>query len=162
MLVWLHQPYPLILILSWSFVGQAVSPVMVFRNMATERKFRAHPQSAPGDFYVVNGECINCGAPHAVAPDLIGWADSGDSHCIWKKQPEDARRIRTGLRRIRCVRNLRLSICRHRSDDYFPHRIGVLATIRRATLGSKAHPIAGAFDNHDRSQGAFDYDSTLF
>src|SRR5579884_1416133 len=53
------------------------------------RRFKSHPQSAPGDFYVVNGECITCGAPHAVAPDLIGWATgSGDPHCIWKKQPE--------------------------------------------------------------------------
>jgi hypothetical protein len=53
------------------------------------RTFKSHPQSAPGDFYVVNGECISCGAPHAVAPDLIGWAaDSEYEHCIWKKQPE--------------------------------------------------------------------------
>lgn len=31
------------------------------------------------------------GAPHAVAPDLIGWAQVGSGepdHCIWKKQPE--------------------------------------------------------------------------
>jgi hypothetical protein len=53
-----------------------------------ERKLRAHPKSAPGDFYVVNEECICCGAPHAVAPDLIGWADANKNHCIWKKQPE--------------------------------------------------------------------------
>jgi hypothetical protein len=57
--------------------------------MDSGRKFKAHPQSAPGDFYVVNGECVTCGAPHAVAPDLIGWATGpGYSHCIWKKQPE--------------------------------------------------------------------------
>lgn len=53
------------------------------------RKFESHPQSAPGDFYVINGECFNCGAPHVAAPDLIGWAtDSEYGHCIWKKQPE--------------------------------------------------------------------------
>ena len=55
------------------------------------RKQEGHPQSAPGDFYVVNDVCISCGAPEAVAPDLIGWADVGEaepSHCIWKKQPE--------------------------------------------------------------------------
>jgi hypothetical protein len=56
--------------------------------MATGRRFEAHPQSAPGDFYVVNHECVCCGAPHVVAPDLIGWADPELSHCIWKKQPE--------------------------------------------------------------------------
>lgn len=53
-----------------------------------ERKFRPHPDSAPGEFYVVNGECLSCGAPHAVAPDLIGWADPNKDQCIWKKQPE--------------------------------------------------------------------------
>jgi hypothetical protein len=57
--------------------------------MATLRRFKAHPQSAPGDFYVVNDECITCGAPHAVAPDLIGWAKNVEyEHCIWKKQPQ--------------------------------------------------------------------------
>ena len=54
-------------------------------------RYRPHPQSAPGDFYVVNGECLSCGAPHAVAPDLIGWAD--DSHGLWKKQPESQAEI---------------------------------------------------------------------
>ena len=57
--------------------------------MAISPRFVSHPQSAPGDFYVVNQECVACGAPHAVAPDLIGWAKESDfDHCIWKKQPE--------------------------------------------------------------------------
>jgi len=52
------------------------------------RRFTARPQSAPGDFYVVNNECVSCGAPHAVAPDLIGWAEDVEpSHCTWKRQP---------------------------------------------------------------------------
>lgn len=51
------------------------------------KRFPAHPESAPGDFFVVNHECTACGAPHAVAPDLIGWSEGGD-HFIWKKQPE--------------------------------------------------------------------------
>ena len=47
------------------------------------------PQSAPGDFYVVKDECVSCGAPHVVAPDLIGWGTGTEYlHCIWKKQPE--------------------------------------------------------------------------
>jgi hypothetical protein len=53
------------------------------------KRFPAHPESASGDFFVENHECVACGAPHAVAPDLIGWAADGDyDHCIWKKQPE--------------------------------------------------------------------------
>lgn len=51
-------------------------------------KFTPHPKSAPGDFYVVNGECLACGVPHVVAPDLVGWADEKVTHCLWKKQPE--------------------------------------------------------------------------
>ncbi len=51
-----------------------------------------HPQNAPGAFYVGHGECITCGAPHTVAPDLIGWDDSPNEpgihrHCYFKKQP---------------------------------------------------------------------------
>jgi hypothetical protein len=61
--------------------------------MASQRRFEAHPQSAPGDFYVVNGECASCGAPHVVAPDLIGWVDAELSHCIWKKQPETTKEL---------------------------------------------------------------------
>ena len=56
-------------------------------------KQEAHPQSTPGNFYVVNGECVCCGGPHAVAPGLIGWTSGDDfehSHSIWKKQPETA------------------------------------------------------------------------
>ncbi|HEV8145382.1 MAG TPA: hypothetical protein VGP79_03335, partial [Bryobacteraceae bacterium] len=66
--------------------------------MSAEPKTRAHLQSAPGDFYVVNGECMSCGAPHEVAPDLIGWADAGLTHCIWKKQPETEAELQQALR----------------------------------------------------------------
>ena len=51
------------------------------------RRFHSHPESAEGDFYGINNVFLTCGAPHAVAPDFIGWAKSEDS-CIWKKQPE--------------------------------------------------------------------------
>jgi hypothetical protein len=54
------------------------------------RRYNAHPQSASGDFYVVHNECVSCGEPHAVAPDLIGWVDAERPHCIWKKQPQTA------------------------------------------------------------------------
>lgn len=54
------------------------------------RRYEAHPQSSPRDFYVVNHECTCCGAPHEVAPDLIGWSNPEMNHCIWKKQLETA------------------------------------------------------------------------
>jgi hypothetical protein len=66
--------------------------------MDAMRKFEAHPESARGDVYVINGQCIACGAPHAVAPDLIGWADPENlDHCIWKKQPETPEELEQAL-----------------------------------------------------------------
>ena len=56
-------------------------------------RFEPHPQSAPGDFYIVNEDCVCCGAPHLVAPDLIGWAPDGSNHCVWKKQPGSAEEL---------------------------------------------------------------------
>jgi hypothetical protein len=56
--------------------------------MACAPKFTPHARSAPGDFYVVNGECLACGVPHVVAPDLVGWTGEKIPHCCWKKQPE--------------------------------------------------------------------------
>jgi hypothetical protein len=56
--------------------------------MACVPKFTPHPQSAPGDFYVEKGQCLACGVPHVVAPDLVGWTDEKIPHCFWKKQPK--------------------------------------------------------------------------
>jgi len=56
--------------------------------MACIPKFTPHPKSARGDFYVVKGECLACGVPHVVAPDLMGWTGERVPHCCWKKQPE--------------------------------------------------------------------------
>src|SRR5580700_3808467 len=43
--------------------------------MACVPKFTPHPNSMPGDFYVEKGQCLACGVPHVVAPDLVGWTD---------------------------------------------------------------------------------------
>jgi hypothetical protein len=61
--------------------------IVVNARMPRGPKFEPHPASAPGDFYVEKGECLACGYPHIIAPDLIGWADDKRPHCIWKKQP---------------------------------------------------------------------------
>ena len=41
-----------------------------------------------GDFYVEKGQCLACGVPHVVAPNLVGWTNEKPLHCFWKKQPE--------------------------------------------------------------------------
>lgn len=44
--------------------------------------------SSPAIRTVVNGECLSCGAPRAVAPQVVGWASPSEDHCIWTKRPE--------------------------------------------------------------------------
>ena len=62
------------------------------------RRYKSHPQSAPGDFYVVNDECVACGVPHVIAPELIGWAENVNySHCVWKRQPETEKEIEDAI-----------------------------------------------------------------
>lgn len=58
------------------------------------RKYQAYPENARGPFYVVDDECIMCGAPESVAPDLIAFHEEGNrSHCFFKKQPETPEEI---------------------------------------------------------------------
>jgi len=48
---------------------------------------RRHPSNVDGAFYSTIG-CIQCGAPEATAPTLIGFTSgNGDGHCIVIKQP---------------------------------------------------------------------------
>jgi hypothetical protein len=63
----------------------------------SKRRYEAHPESAPGDFYVVNQGCAACGMPHVVAPDLMGSAENDTSHCIWKRQPQTPREIENAI-----------------------------------------------------------------
>lgn len=65
--------------------------------MTPSPKFEPHPQSSPGDFYVENGQCLACGVPHAIAPDLVDWADQESPHCVWKKQPKTEAEIERAL-----------------------------------------------------------------
>ncbi|HLY63404.1 MAG TPA: hypothetical protein VKV95_21905 [Terriglobia bacterium] len=57
--------------------------------MAHEPQFRRrHNQNADGPFYVVNGECISCGAPEMRAPNLMAHDSRG--HCFFIRQPATA------------------------------------------------------------------------
>jgi hypothetical protein len=95
--------------------------------MPNVRRFKAHPQSAPGDFYVVNDECVSCGAPHAAAPDLIGWATNVENeHCIWKKQPETPEELEQAFAAFNASMRCLLSVCWQRSSDHVPNRVGLL------------------------------------
>jgi hypothetical protein len=62
-----------------------------FQSRLDARPFGAHPRNAPGGFYVVNTECITCGYPHVLAPELMEWETDSEGrpgHCFFRKQPE--------------------------------------------------------------------------
>ena len=57
---------------------------------------KPYPKNAPGPFYVVNSDCMTCGYPHVLAPDLMAWdtdAAGRAHHCYFKKQPETPQQI---------------------------------------------------------------------
>lgn len=62
-----------------------------------------HPKNAPGPFFVIYEECMSCGAPHVVAPDLLGWEDgsTGHCHCYFKRQPETPTEIELAIGAIK-------------------------------------------------------------
>jgi hypothetical protein len=65
-----------------------------------------YPKNAPGAFYVENNECIACGAPHAVAPDLMEWdhipSPHGGTypHCYFKRQPKTPEELQQAIEAI--------------------------------------------------------------
>src|SRR5579872_4377324 len=57
-----------------------------------------HPRdsrNAPGPFYVVQNQCISCGAPQAEAPGLVTLDDGG---CYFHKQPETDAEVNDAIR----------------------------------------------------------------
>ena len=62
-----------------------------------------HAMNSPGPFYVVNQDCMTCGYPHVLAPDLMAWeinSEGHESHCYFKKQPETQHEIEQALKAI--------------------------------------------------------------
>ncbi|WP_263410380.1 hypothetical protein [Terriglobus tenax] len=62
-----------------------------------EPRFTADPRSVPGDFYVIQNECLGCGIPHSIAPDLVNWVDISQPHCGWIKQPSSKKEIKQAI-----------------------------------------------------------------
>ena len=62
-----------------------------------------HPMNAPGDFYVEDTECMACGVPHVMAPDLMAWEHTPNDphvHCYFKKQPTDPWELKQAVEAI--------------------------------------------------------------
>ncbi len=72
-----------------------------------------HPKNAPGPFYVEQGCCTACMAPHAEAPDLMGF-DVEEGHCYIRQQPSDKGAT---YRAIRALWSSELGCLRYAGDD---------------------------------------------
>jgi 4Fe-4S single cluster domain of Ferredoxin I len=73
-----------------------------------ENGFRiSEAPEAIGDFYTLPHECINCGDPAAMAPDLLAHHRE-HGHCYFIKQPSDASEVRQLISAIdaSCVGNI--------------------------------------------------------
>ena len=69
-----------------------------------------HPKNASGPFYVENGYCISCDAPHHEAPDLMGTDDGhGGYHCHFRTQPTNPEEIERAVMacRVSCTQAVR-------------------------------------------------------
>jgi ferredoxin len=67
-------------------------------------------KNVSGPFYVMNNQCIACGAPYQEAPDLIEYDDVAVyPHCYFKKQPETPDELERAIRAccVSCVRAVR-------------------------------------------------------
>jgi hypothetical protein len=74
-----------------------------------EVKFVPQIKHEQGDFYVVDGDCITCGAPEAAAPTLIAHQQEEYGHCYFKRQPETLEEIDQAINAVAvsCVSGLR-------------------------------------------------------
>jgi hypothetical protein len=88
---------------------------------------------------------VSCGAPHVVAPELIGWADTsagGTTRCIWKKQPQTEEEIDRAIMVIEvsevgCHRyaGTNPQIIRRLSSEYCDNQLAISARLRRKFFG---------------------------
>jgi len=67
------------------------------------RPDKPHPRNAPGGFYVVNTDCMTCGYPHVLAPDLMAWelnSEGREAHCYFRKQPGTSQEIEQAVKAV--------------------------------------------------------------
>ncbi len=55
--------------------------------------------NAPGDFYVEDGVCMTCMAPHQEAPQCMGF-DESRNHCFIRKQPSTDEEVDRAIRAV--------------------------------------------------------------
>ena len=63
-----------------------------------ERRFTAHKANCEGPFYVVDGDCMGCGAPESEAEGMMSHDASG--HCFFTAQPENLEQNDAAIRAL--------------------------------------------------------------
>jgi hypothetical protein len=72
----------------------------------------AHPDNAPGPFYVEYGCCTSCDLPRMVAPDHFAY--DGNSHCFVARQPQTSAEL---SKVVRAVWGAEAECIRYRGND---------------------------------------------
>ena len=63
-----------------------------------KRQLNAHRANCEGPFYVVDGDCMSCGAPEAEAEGMMSHDRSG--HCFFTTQPENSEQNDAAIRSL--------------------------------------------------------------
>ncbi len=64
------------------------------------RTIRRDPRNVPGDFYVEEGCCMDCGLAEAEAPDLLASLKDVEN-CYFKKQPATPEELEQAVQAMR-------------------------------------------------------------
>jgi hypothetical protein len=89
--------------IGWPHEGSACKPSELAADHSAPET--PYPKNAPGPFYVVNEECVTCGYPHFLAPDLMSWDEAEGilgmtTHCYFAKQPEQPDEIERAIKAV--------------------------------------------------------------
>lgn len=81
-------------------------------KVVEQKRYRLN---AKGPFYVEDGECLSCGLPESIAPDLIGY-DSEQAHCYFKRQPGTSEELEQA---IDAVASSDIGALRYAGEDHY-------------------------------------------
>ncbi|SNS91926.1 4Fe-4S single cluster domain of Ferredoxin I [Granulicella rosea] len=101
---------------------------------------RTHGPYGPGDFYVEEHECIQCGVPAAMAPDLIRARPEPDGSCYFYKQPETPGEVEQAILAMKqsCV----CAVCYRGSD---PETLVQISDWRKDHSANVPLPVLSSF-----------------
>jgi hypothetical protein len=63
-----------------------------------------HRMNAPGPFHVINQDCMTCGYPHVLTPNLMAWemdSEGREAHCYFHKQPQTSQEIEQAVNAVK-------------------------------------------------------------